>query len=63
MDTKTRPLYMLSTRSLLQASRHIQTESDRMEKYVPCKWKQKESWNSNPHIRQNRPLNKEDYKR
>ena len=32
---------MLSTRSLLQASRHIQTESDKMEKYVPCKWKEK----------------------
>ena len=23
-----------------------------MEKYVPCKWEAKESWNSNPHIRQ-----------
>ena len=35
----------------------------RMEKYIPRKWEAKESWNSNPHIRQNRPENKEDYKR
>ena len=27
----------------------------RMEKYIPCKWKAKESWSNNPHIRQNRP--------
>ena len=32
-----------------------QTESERMEKYIPCKWEAKESWSSNPHIRQNRP--------
>ena len=32
-----------------------QTESERMEKYIPCKWKAKESWSSNPYIRQNRP--------
>ena len=29
-------------------------ESERMEKYIPCKWKSKESWNSNSHIRQSR---------
>ena len=23
-----------------------------MEKYIPCKWKAKESWSSNPHVRQ-----------
>ena len=23
-----------------------------MEKYIPCKWEAKESWRSNPHIRQ-----------
>ena len=28
-------------------------ESERMEKYIPCKWEAKESWSSNPHIRQN----------
>ena len=22
--------------------------------YIPCKWEAKESWSSNPHIRQNR---------
>ena len=34
--------YMLSTRNPLQISRHIQTESERMEKYIPCKWEAKE---------------------
>ena len=29
----------------------IQTESEMMEKYTPYKWKAKESWSSNPHIR------------
>ena len=53
---------MLSTRDPLQTSRHIQTESEKMEKYIPCKWEAKESWSSNPHIRQNRPYNKEHYK-
>ena len=23
-----------------------------MEKYIPCKWEAKESWSSNPHIKQ-----------
>ena len=23
--------------------------------YIPCKWEAKESWSSNPHIKQNRP--------
>ena len=27
-----------------------------MEKDIPCKWKSKESWSSNTHIRQNRLL-------
>ena len=30
-------------------------ESERMEKYTPYKWEAKESWSSNPRIRQNRP--------
>ena len=30
-------------------------EGERLEKYIPGKWKVKESWSSNPHIRQNRP--------
>ena len=29
-----------------------------MEKDIPCKWKQKESWGSHTHIRQNRLLKK-----
>ena len=33
----------------------LKTESDRMEKYIPCKWEAKESKSSNPHIRENRP--------
>ena len=33
MDTKTRPLYMLSTRDPPQTKGHIQTESEGMEKY------------------------------
>ena len=53
---------MLSTRNPLQTSRYIQTESEKMAKYIPCKQEAKESWSNNPHIRQNRPLNK-DYKR
>ena len=27
-----------------------------MQKYITCKWEAKESWNSNPHIRQNKDL-------
>ena len=46
---------MLSTKNPLQTSRHIQAESKRKEKYIPCKWEAKETWSSNPHIRQNRP--------
>ena len=30
------------------------TQSERMEKYIPCKWVAKESWSSNPQIKQNR---------
>ena len=47
MDSKTRTTCMLSTRNPLQTSRHIQTESGRMEKYIPCEWEAKESWSSN----------------
>ena len=58
MDTKTRPIYMLSTRDPLETQGHIHTESEEMEKYIPCKWKSKESWNSYTHVRY-----KECYKR
>ena len=50
MDTKTRPLYMLSTRDPLQNKGQIQTESEGLEKDISCKWRPKESRNSNTHI-------------
>ena len=34
---------MLSTRNPPQILRHLQAESERMEKYIPCEWKAKES--------------------
>ena len=34
---KTRPLYILSTRDPLQDKGHIQTESEGLEKDIPCK--------------------------
>ena len=34
---------MLSTRNPLQTSRHIWTENERMEKYIPYKWDQKKA--------------------
>ena len=37
---------MLSTRDPLQTQGHIQTESEGMEKDIPCKWKSRESWSS-----------------
>ena len=40
--------------SLQETYERIQTESEGMEKDIPCKWKPKESWSSNSHIRQNR---------
>ena len=43
---KNKTIYMLPTRNPLETSRHIQTESERMEKYVPCKWDAKESWSA-----------------
>ena len=49
---KNKPIHMLSTRESLQTQGHIQTNSEGMEKDIPCKWKSKESWGSNSHIRQ-----------
>ena len=51
MDTKTRPLHMLSTRDPPQNKGHIQTESKGLEKDIPCKLRPKESKSSNTHIR------------
>jgi len=39
MDTKTRPLYMLSTRDPPQNRGHIQTESEGLEKDIPFTFK------------------------
>ena len=36
-NTKTKPLYMLSTRDSPQNNGHIQTESQGLEKDIPCK--------------------------
>ena len=59
----TKPVCMLSTRDPLQTKGHIQTESEGTENYIPCKWKSKESWSSNSHIRQNGLQIKDYYKR
>ena len=61
-DTKTRRLYWLSTRDPPQTKRYIQTESEGLEKYIPCKWKSKESRSSNTHIRKKRLENEDHYK-
>ena len=51
MDTKTRPVGMQSSRDTIQTSGHIQTESEGIKKDIPCKWKSKETWNSNSRTR------------
>ena len=43
MDTKTRSLYILSTRDPPQNKRHIQIESEGLEKDIRHKQRQKES--------------------
>ena len=43
MNTKTRPIYMLSTRDPLQSLRHIQTESERMKKIFHANRNQKKA--------------------
>ena len=45
MDTKTRAIYVLSIRDPPQNQGHIQTESEGMEKGIPCKWKSRVSCN------------------
>ena len=49
---KIRPIFMLSVRDALEIWGHTKTEG--IEKGIPCKWKSKESWSSNTHIRKNR---------
>ena len=43
MDTKTRPLYMLSTSVPPQNKRHTQTKSEGLEKNISCKWRTKKA--------------------
>ena len=43
MDTKTRPLYMLSTRDPLQKEGHIQTKSEGLEKNISWNGDQKKA--------------------
>ena len=43
MDTKTRQLYMLSIRDPPQNKGHIQTETEGLEKGIPCKWRPKKA--------------------
>ena len=54
IDTKTRSIYMLSSRDPLHFQGHIQIESERMEENILCKQESKESWSSNTHNRQTR---------
>ena len=51
MDTKTRPIYMLSTRDPPHTKGHIQNESEGLEIDISCKRRPKESKNSDTHIR------------
>ena len=41
MDTKTRPLCILSTRDPLQTKGHIQAESEGLGKVILCRWRPK----------------------
>ena len=50
MDAKTRHLYMLSTINPPETQGCAQTESEGLEKDIPCKWKSKERGSSNTHI-------------
>ena len=43
MDTRTRPLYMLSTRDPPQNKGHTQTESEGLEKDIPSKQRPKKA--------------------
>ena len=44
-------MYTVYKKPTSDLGRHIQTESEGMEKDIPCKWKSKESWSSYTHIR------------
>lgn len=40
----------MSTKDLLKTWGYTQTESEKMEKDIPCKWRPKESWYSCTYI-------------
>ena len=42
---------------------HIGIESEGIDKDTPCKWKSKEKWDGNTHMRQNKLKNIDCYKR
>ena len=54
MDKKARPTYMLPTRDPPQAKRPAETESEGLETNFPRKWREKTTWGTNIHFRQNR---------
>ena len=51
MDKKTQPKYSLSSRDPDQNKRTTQVESERIEKNIPSKRMQEESWGCNTYIR------------
>ena len=53
---KQKPIYMLWVYKKPISDLKTHTDSKWEDRnYIPCKWKAKEGWSSNPHIRQNRP--------
>ena len=46
--------YIFCLQEIHLRPRHMKTENESIEEYIPCKLKAKESWNSNPHIRKSR---------
>ena len=48
---QTQDWYIYSLQETHFRSKDTHTESEGMEKDIPCKWKSKESWSSNTHIR------------
>ena len=49
---KKKDLITLPTRLSVQMHGHTQTESEAMEKDIPCKYKPKESWGSDTQTKQ-----------
>ena len=62
MDTKVRSIYTVSKGDPLRSWDTHRCKRQN-KKGILCKWKSKESWNSNTYIKQNRNKNKYCYKR